>query len=163
MVIPWQCRALAVALLVTAAMGWAWLKGADHVQVQFDAYAREVETAGNAQLAKNKQVAKAGVDISKQNGSDYEKSLASLNAGLTSERVRDSSRGRKAAPVSDAGPQIAGRSSDIALGAGITTPAPDECQALKGDAARTTLEYLWLRDWLYTQKEAWDTLTAPGN
>jgi hypothetical protein len=137
-------------------MGWAWLKGANHVQVKFDAYELAVETAGNAQLEKNKQVTKAGVDISKKNGADYEKALSDLARLYGVDRVRDNPGRSKTPAISNARPGVIARSPDVVLGAGISTPTPNECAALEADAAATTLEYLWLREWYFAEQAAWN-------
>ena len=154
MVIPWYYRALAIALLVAAAMGWAWVKGVDHEQVKFDAYKHEIETAAAAQIVKYKQVAQAGAEISKQNGAEYEQNLHNLAALYADERMRNASRSGKASPVSSAARVANARPADAVPSAGNNAT---ECETLKADAAATTLQFLWLRNWIKAQQVAWDS------
>ena len=159
--VPWYYRVLAVALLSLTLIAFGWVKGANHVQKEFDAFEARVNAAGEAQSALNKQITKKGEEITASTGGEYAKGDADVVRTYGPGRVRNANPGSgKVARVPQAASGTNGRPADAGFGAGIRPPSKDECPDLKADIARTTVMLIYLQDWVEQQSEVRQGLDA---
>jgi hypothetical protein len=146
---PWWYRWAALAVLVAAVWGHGWTTGAGHVQGKFNTFKTNVTVVGRAQVEVNKQVARQSVAISKQSEVRYEKGVSILSDmyGFGGMLYADTGCSTPAA-VPEAAPGTDEKTPDIA-------PSPDSLAAI------TTLQLLYLQDWVEKQAALWAS-TQPG-
>lgn len=157
-VAPWYYRALAVAALVAAVWGHGWVKGAAHVEAEFDSFKGQVMAVGSVQKAKHEAVAKQGAAITASVGGEYAKSVEGVSDLYGHGRVRSSARSSTTTTVPEAPGRTDERPADPGLGAVIIASGENECKALRADAALTTIQLLYLRDWVDQQAAAWASI-----
>lgn len=160
--LPWYYRALALAALVAAVWGHGWVSGAGHVEERFETFRGQVATAGSVQIAKHEAVTKQGAAITASVGGEYAKAVADLYArgGV---RPRTGSSKAPAVPDTPAGTDA--RPANVEPGPALVTAGEDECKDLRNAAALTTVQFLYLRDWVEQQASVWAGMTSdsPAN
>lgn len=146
-------RWIAILTTVAATAITAWVKGAAHVQADFDRFEASVTALGKAQAARATAINQARTTITRNIEADYEKGNSALRAlypapgGLRHPDTR--SCPLPGIPSPAPGPD--GPASDPGPGAGLPAPDPDECTALRADAAVATRQLLYLQAWVAQQ------------
>lgn len=157
---PVAFRVVGLLAIAAALFGGGFWLGGQGPHAELEAFKAKTQAAAAVQTVKNEAVASKGADISKTVGVEYAKGNFDLRRVYGAGRVLHADLGsRKASSVSGPSSGTDGGSSDGGLGAGQPTPGPDECAALRSDAAIATRQFLFLRDWLEQQADAWRTLS----
>jgi len=87
---------------------------------------------------------------------DYKKGNNLLSNLYTINRLQDNYGSRETANISRASSGFNGRSPHIIVSSDSSSPSARECAILRRDAAITTRQYLFLRDWIEQQKQVWN-------
>lgn len=120
--IPAPYRALALALLAAALVGFGWVKGAGHVQDKWDAAegarAQAVTEAVLARVAANKKEAERQAATNRKITEGKDREIASLTA-----RLNAAGRLRVGPAICGGGPAPAAQAADAGGGHGADSPA----------------------------------------
>lgn len=155
-IIPWPYRILAAVALAVALVGFGWVKGASHVQDKFGVFQGQVSATGKARAAKTVTTIQSQKTITANTEAAYAQGDPALRNLYGPGRVRKPGSGGRPVPaVPGAASGTDARPADPGPGADVSSAgSDDQCAGLKANAAVTTREYLFLRDWVERQRAA---------
>ena len=159
--VPMPYRLAGIALLSAALFAFGWLKGAGHVQGEFDRYLADEKAAVAAQEARTKAISATQKTITTASEAHHAATTTALRDLYGPGRLQPPAAGggllsrfpaaslRVDAPAADTGPGSDGPAS-----------RPDDYPRLRSDAALTTVQLLELQAWILDQCEA---MRGPGH